>query len=129
MKRTPLNRYTPMKRTEIRPVSEKTKAKRDALAPYRVWLKASAGCCMKCRRKLGSGDLDVHEIPAGSHRDRALRNPWTWLVLCRGCHDVLQGLDPQLQVAVLFAHVVESVNECYGRNVCELPTATRRDAR
>lgn len=130
MKRSPLRRkphpnnphstFAPRAKP-MNKVAPKRKSQRDALAPYRVWLKASAGCCMKCRAKRASVELDVHEIPAGAHRDRALQNPWTWLLLCRDCHDVLQGIDPQIQVEVLFAWIVDGVNDCYGRKVVTPP--------
>ena len=129
MKRSPLNRRTPMKRTKLQPVSAKTKAMRNEMKPYRTWLKTSARCCMKCRKPAASAELDVHEIPAGAHRDRALQNPWTWLVLCRDCHNVLQGIDPKLQVEVLFGFVTDGVNDCYGRKVLEpIPRALGREA-
>jgi hypothetical protein len=42
----------------------------------------------------GRPATDCHEITAGSaNRPKAVRNRFTWLALCRGCHETLQGTD------------------------------------
>ncbi len=120
----PENRFSTFgpRKKRINPVSKKTSKERDELRPHREWLKLSAGCCMRCGDAPEEGeeleDLDLHEIPAGSHRNRALKLlPWVSLVLCRTCHDELQGVDPNRQVAILKAWIEACINDCFGRDV------------
>lgn len=108
-RRKPLQRRTP-----LRPVSKKRQQQRDALAPYRVWL---SGCHERCDVCLTAPATDIHEIAAGSHRDRSLQRPRTWLYVCRACHDEIQGKPYGEQLLVLIAAIRRDLNWCVGRNV------------
>lgn len=55
-----------------------------AWADARVIWGARFHKCMACG---GDGALETHEIARGPHRQKAMREPATWLRLCRACHD------------------------------------------
>lgn len=48
----------------------------------------------------GQPATDCHEIAAGSSREKALRNRFAWLALCRECHDRIQGGSIAAQMAM-----------------------------
>lgn len=55
-----------------------------------------AGRCAVC----GGLAHDVHEIIAGANRQAAIKEPACWLRVCRTCHNVIQGLEVEYQLAV-----------------------------
>lgn len=65
-------------------------AKRIALEketnPARHKFVEDVGTCMICRQRPAQ---DPHEIPRGPAREKALREPRSWLAVCRICHDEL----------------------------------------
>lgn len=50
-------------------------------------LRERAGRCEICWRR--RGPLDVHEISRGVHRAKSLSKLFCLIVVCRGCHDLL----------------------------------------
>jgi hypothetical protein len=77
------------------------------------WLEAVFVCevCLDHRAR------HVHEIPAGAHRQRSVRDPRCWLAVCAECHDLIQGtpFDSQLGLAVDASK--RAINNAVGRNV------------
>lgn len=47
-----------------------------------------AGLCQCCQKRPAS---DPHEIPRGSHREKALFERCAWLALCRECHEEMDS--------------------------------------
>jgi len=93
MKRSPLKRKTelkrstkPMQRSRLKPISQRTaKLKRDTTPARRAYVAEIAVCVC------GDPASDCHEIAAGASREKALRNRFAWLALCRACHERWQG--------------------------------------
>lgn len=52
--------------------------------------------CCEC----GGAACDVHEILAGSNRQRAFTERCCWLRVCRECHDKIQGVSIVYQLAL-----------------------------
>lgn len=100
-----------MKRKPIRRVSLKRAKLMRELAPERLARKREVGCCMDCRRVLPPEALDIHEIASGAAREECLRVVELQLVLCRQCHDRLQGAKAALQIAVAV--------RWYAKRLCE----------
>ncbi len=91
MKRSRLNRKTPMPRGEQRSwnstLSTTSPKKRKHLrttAPRRRSYKAEFLMCQCCIKRKAE---DVHEIARGIHKEESEKHPATWLCLCRKCHD------------------------------------------
>lgn len=84
-RKTPMPRPTkPMKRSWIKRMSSK---KRQEIAATKVPRKLYRdSLCMLCRKRQAD---DVHEIARGVHRSLAVKEPCTWLALCRQCHDAM----------------------------------------
>lgn len=133
VKRTPLHRRTPLKahkrngwNSTLRPQSEKKRMEQRETNPVRRAYVASARKCewFDCDEPA----RDCHEIAAGSHRHRSLRDPRCLLALCRSCHEKAQGAPFALQYAakVLVSEgseaaadgIRDGINEALGR--CEL---------
>ena len=64
----------------MRSMPEATKRARDEFRLEHIY-------CMSC----GALASDVHEICRGPHRARAVTERCTWLLLCRRCHDDMDG--------------------------------------
>jgi hypothetical protein len=82
-----------MKRTRIRPVSKKRRARIREVQGFRKGLIEEVGRCEVCghnpdRMKTGhvQWTLVVHEIARGEHREKALDQRCAVLVLCWRCH-------------------------------------------
>ncbi len=92
MKRTRLKHQSSKKRKEI---ADTSKARREYVE--------QAGVCQGC----GSWAVqDCHEIARGAHRSKAVYERFTWLALCSGCHDRMDGysiwpLEAQLALKLL----------------------------
>ena len=84
MKRSPLSRKTPLKRSgKLRPVSKKrAKLQREVSGPRAAYVKEQ-GRCAVCG---ATENLAVHEIAKGSHREAALSEEEAWLVACWTCN-------------------------------------------
>ena len=52
--------------------------------------------CMWCRGQA----TEVHHILRGKYRRHGLRNPLTWLAVCRRCHDVVDGFNWDIQASI-----------------------------
>lgn len=85
MKRSPLKRKTPMKRSTkpMRKQSKKRAKLMRTVGPERKAYIAEFGKCMACGSRKR---LCVHEMAKGSHREAALSEPCTWLVACWLCN-------------------------------------------
>lgn len=93
------------------------------LAPERRELKERVGCCMKCWKQLPPDMLDVHELAAGGSREKCLLVPELQLVLCRVCHDGLQGVPPAKQIAVIVQWNIQWLCHLYCETKGLAPTA------
>ena len=63
--------------------------------------------CFHCGLRSPSGDgLETHEIARGAARQKALKEPATWLRLCNGfwngCHELVSGWPLPKQLALKF---------------------------
>lgn len=115
-RKQPLRRKTPLKRkTSLRRESKKAREQRDRIAPVRVAYKSLVGRCERCFQPGNAASLDLHEIPAGAHRHRAAGQPLCWLVLCRKCHEEVQGIDYAEQLAIRTESSRRALNEAIGR--------------
>ena len=65
------------------------RAKREADKRRNAFRKEQVRCC-KCGLAYGE-PLDVHEIAAGGSRAQSARERCAWLLLCRTCHNEVQG--------------------------------------
>lgn len=120
MKRTPLNRKTPLrrgtsqlKRTRLKPVSDKRRKVKREVDPHRRHYVDETPLCERC---YAVKPTDCHEIAAGAHRHRAERRANCWLALCRPCHDVVQGRPFAEQFELKVEAVRRAINWCLGRN-------------
>lgn len=95
--------------------SKKHRQEREATCPLRRAYVEGANLVSGCQACCGRVATDCHEIPAGAHRQRAVRLPNTWLALCRECHEWLQGIGAEEQAAIKFAAVRRDLNYCFGR--------------
>lgn len=87
MKRSALHSsQKPMKRSRLKPVSNRTAKLKRQTNPARRAYVAEIGFCL-----CGQPAVDPHEIAAGSSREKALHNRFAWLALCRKCHERIQG--------------------------------------
>jgi len=92
--RKPIPRKTPLKpsgylkrKKPINPMSRKQRTLKRKHSPARTAYKREFSICQCCGRKRST---DVHEIARGSaHREKAFTKPFTWLALCRDCHDLM----------------------------------------
>ena len=76
----------------------KKRAKRDREnIPF---LKAYRGLFLQCQNGCGRIAVEIHEIAAGSHREKSRRSRACILNLCNTCHLRLQGLAYDYQLAV-----------------------------
>lgn len=121
MKRTQLRRNQPIGRGQrrgwnstLRPVSDRKRQEKRETDPLRRGLAELTERCEACGKR---AELDCHEIPAGSHRHRAIRLPRTWLFLCRSCHDEWQGKPIAEQFALAVEAMRGQINEAFGRTV------------
>jgi len=94
MKRSPLTRSTkPLKRSRLKPISKRaSKLKRETTPARRAYVAEIRFCVC------GQPATDCHEIAAGASREKALRNRFAWLALCRSCHERIQGSDIATQL-------------------------------
>ena len=95
MKRSPLNRRTPIKRTKLQPVSaKKRQEKRDTDAQRAKYVKSKWLCECCCKRQA----VSCHEIASGGSRCVAVYARSCYLALCEddpstgrlGCHGIVQ---------------------------------------
>lgn len=95
-------------------MSDKTRKTMSQLAPVRAaWLR-QIGMCEACGVEPAT---DVHEITAGSSRQRAVGDPRCWLALCRECHQEHQSTAIEAQFDLLiFAHK-RAINRALGREL------------
>lgn len=93
-------------------MSKKTDQIRRAMAPFRANYLRAAGACEVCR---GSEAEHVHEITAGSSRQRAFGRPNVWLAVCASCHDKIQGSPFVEQYELKCEAVRHAINDCLGR--------------
>lgn len=102
----------PMKRTTMRKKSAKQRAVEKENAPFRkMWLR-KVKTCMNCGQRMAT---EVHEVVAGSGRHLAYENPLTWMAVCAGpdgCHDKVQGIDFEKQLAILDRAHRRAINSC-----------------
>ena len=65
------------------------------------WRDARHPHCMVCGKWLTNGLGEVHEIARGAARQKALKEPATWILTCHECHEKhLDGMDPLTQYAI-----------------------------
>lgn len=102
--RTPIRKKSARKRKE----EKETKAIRKPLPGER---------CELCN---GSNSVSTHEIPAGSHRHRAVYDRRCQLRLCRSCHEDLQSIPYELQICFKIESMVASINEAVGSTAVSL---------
>lgn len=102
-RRQRIRRYTPMPppskpmaRTRINPVSKKRRRLNAKVSPARkAYLKEMWTCAVLPWNQAS----EVHEIAAGSDREKALQEPATWLAVCRIGHDIVQNESKAKQLA------------------------------
>jgi hypothetical protein len=107
MKRTPLSRKKPLRR-----VSERKRMEKAATDGPRRFYVEHARTCQCCQL---ANPTDCHEIAAGSSRHRSVYLPNTWLALCRECHELVQGMNLNEQVALKQAAIRRDINWALGR--------------
>ena len=115
MKRTPLNRYTELKRKKpIRKMSDKKKQELDETGPWRRAYREEIGVCSECRRngKPKEPSTEVHEIVGGPSRCIATYLPDTWRALCHRCHQQEQSTLRARQIAKKWLDVLDVTNSC-----------------
>jgi hypothetical protein len=111
----------PMKRTPLRKVGKQKRRERATVDPLRRQLRSTKGRCVHCDRAFAVENLECHEIVGGVNRWKAVLDPDLWLVVCRECHPVVQGMSKSAQVALKTKQVIEAVNNTLGRNALEVP--------
>jgi hypothetical protein len=80
----------PLARTKMRKIgAKKAKADREMRGP-RLNFRIEMKCCALCRILFAPENLDIHEIAGGGNRFRSFRDRFTWLALCRSCHNEVQ---------------------------------------
>ncbi len=94
-------------RKGLRYVSKDRAKLMKTLSPERCELKVHVGCCMKCRKALGPAYLDAHEIANGAAREDCMDEPLLVMVLCRKCHNRVQGQPPAKQIALHFRWLID----------------------
>lgn len=102
MKRSYIKRKTPLRR-----VSKKRAALMRKVGPERRELKERVGECMYCRKALDPERLDAHEVANGAAREKCMEEPLLVIVLCRPCHDDVQGWQPARQIGLHFKWLIE----------------------
>ena len=70
----------------MRRISGKRQARQAEAKPFRDDLIQRVGRCEYCHKKPPQVRLCVHEVSNGSHRQKALDQPYAVLVLCWGCN-------------------------------------------
>lgn len=128
MKRVPLTRRTPLKRsdkplkrTRLAKVSKKRKALMAKVKPFRDRYLASKLLCEVCIKR---PPVEVHELTRGPARESSLDKPEVVLAVCRKCHDLLGDYSKwpvTRQLAVKFLRSpmllnLEVVNRLRGRD-------------
>jgi hypothetical protein len=84
-----------LKRSRLKPVSKRyAKMKRETTPARRAYVEEILLCLC------GKPATDCHEIAAGSSKQKAMRNRFCWLALCRTCHDRIQGGNIAAQMAM-----------------------------
>jgi len=115
MKRSPLKRTGGLKRTgRLKPVSDKRRKLQAETSPIRRALVEFVGVCEVCERNAAS---DVHEVTAGRYRAKAVKEWRTWIVLCRECHDAIQGEKPEAGHQRIVGIVTAAMRRVMGRNL------------
>lgn len=109
-----------MKRTPLRKVGKQKQREQRTVDPMRRLLRSTKGRCVHCDRAFAVDHLECHEIVGGSNRWKAVQDPDLWLVVCRECHQVVQGMTKSAQVALKTKQVIQAVNEKLGRNAVEV---------
>lgn len=86
MKRSRLNRRTPLKRSPLKRQSEKKKQEReDTDGPRRDYRLEFSTCqCCQTRRS-----KHTHEIASGGSRAQSVYHRATWLAVCAQCHSAI----------------------------------------
>lgn len=86
------------------------------VGPERKAYKEQVGCCMVCRMQLPPESLDCHELAAGYAREKCLTEWLLIMVVCRTCHDRIQGTKPKYQMRLLLLWIADEM----ARKYCEL---------
>lgn len=124
MKRSPLHRKTPLKRTgRLRRVSKKRAKQIRMEKPIRDALLRVNPICQWCNSE---ESVDPHEISRGYARQLATGDPDLILCVCRNCHDSLDdNLEnpPELQIARKLCIIIAK----YNRNRARANAVTLRD--
>ena len=68
----------------------------------------------RCEICNGNENISTHEIPAGSHRAKAVYDRRCQLRLCWGCHRDLQSMPYAMQLAFLVDAKIAGINEAVG---------------
>jgi hypothetical protein len=128
MKRSPLTRRTPLKRSDkplkrarLARVSKKRKSLMAKVKPFRDRYLASKLLCEVCIKRQ---PIEVHEITRGPAREASLEKSEVVLAVCRKCHDLLGDYSKwpvTRQLAVKFLRSpmllnLEVVNRIRGRD-------------
>lgn len=99
LKRTPMRKKSAKKRKE----EKETKAIRRLRPGER---------CELCN---GTNAVSTHEVPAGSHRHRAVYDRRCQMRVCIDCHKHIQGLSYTMQIVLKIEAMMAGINEATGR--------------
>lgn len=99
----------PKPRTKLRRMSSKKRKELKETKPIR---EVAAG--ERCEICNGTKGVSTHEIPAGSHRHRAVYDRRCQMRLCQSCHECLQGLPYDSQIAFKIDAMIAGINEAHG---------------
>lgn len=106
----------PKPRAAIKPISDKQRKLYQATKKARLGPIKNKQVCDFC---LMHNAEDTHEITAGAHRQDAMKDVRALMWVCRECHDIVQAMPYEEQIAVVVKSVVAAVNRCCDRRaVC-----------
>lgn len=96
-----------LRRSRLKPMSDKRKALMKVVGPERKARKAEVGRCMVCRREFPPEQLEGDEIARGAAREQCLSVPELTLISCAKCHRLTQDWPPAKRIALLVAFEID----------------------